>query len=94
MVLKCIQDTPYENLLLLNQNLESKVYKYMAVVSKNVLIYKLDEIVDRYKNNYYKSIKMQSVYVKLSMVVEHNKNDSKLKVSDLVKTSKQIFARD
>ena len=94
MVLKCIQDTPYENLLLLNQNLESKVYKYMAVVSKNVLIYKLDEIVDRYKDNYYKSIKIQSVYVKLSMVVEHNKNDSKLKVSDLVKTSKQIFARD
>ena len=54
MVLKCIQDKPYKNLLLLNQNLENKVYKYMAVVPKNVLIYKLDEIVDRYKNNYHK----------------------------------------
>ena len=30
--------------------LKNKIYKYMASVSKNVYIEKLDDIVDQYKN--------------------------------------------
>ena len=34
------------------RTLKNKIYKYMASVSKNVYIDKLDDIVNRYNNKY------------------------------------------
>ena len=44
--------------------LKNKIYKYMASISKNVFIDKLDDIVKKYNNNYDTSIKMKPVDVK------------------------------
>ena len=46
------------------RTLRSKIYKYMTSVSKNVYIDKLDDIVNKYNNTYYRTIKMKPVYVK------------------------------
>ena len=34
------------------RTLENKIYKYMNLISKNVYIDKLDEIVNKYNNTY------------------------------------------
>ena len=44
------------------RTLKNKIYKYMASVSKNMYIDKLDDIVNRY-NNTYSAIKMKSADV-------------------------------
>ena len=36
----------------------------MTSISKNVYIYKLDDIVNKYNNTYYSTIKIKPVYVK------------------------------
>ena len=45
---KCIQHIMKENLLLLKDLLEP--YKYITSISKNVYIYKLDDIVNKYND--------------------------------------------
>ena len=79
------------------RTLKIRIYKHMTVVSKNVYIDKLDEIIDKY-NKIYRTIKMKPAGVKVGTYiyygVEHNKKDPKFKVSDHVRTSKykNIFA--
>ena len=34
------------------RTLKSRIYKYMTLISQNVYIYKLDNIVNKYKNTY------------------------------------------
>ena len=41
------------------RTLKNKLYKYMTLVSKNVYINKLDDIVDEYNNTYHRTIKMK-----------------------------------
>ena len=41
------------------KTLQTKIYKYMTSVSKNVYIDKLDAIVDEYNNAYHRTIKMK-----------------------------------
>ena len=53
--------------------LNSKIYKYVTSISKNVYIGKLDNIVNRYNNTYRSTIKMKSVGVKLNTYVDFNK---------------------
>ena len=56
-----------ENLLLLKDSLEFlkiKIYKYMALASKNVHIDKLYHIVNKYNNTYHSTIEMEPVDVK------------------------------
>ena len=53
--------------------LNSKIYKYVTSISKNVYIGKLDNIVNRYNNTYRSTIKMKSVDVKLNTYVDFNK---------------------
>ena len=38
------------------RTLKNKIYKYMAAISKNVYIDKLDDIVDEYNNTYHRTI--------------------------------------
>ena len=38
------------------RTLKSKIYKYMTLISKNVYIGKLDDIVDEYNNTYHTTI--------------------------------------
>ena len=83
--------------------LKTKIYKYMASISGNVYINKLDDIVDEY-NTYHRIIKMKLVDVKDNTYIdstelhsnkEVNDKDPKLKVNDHVRISKykNIFAK-
>ena len=46
------------------RTLNTKIYKYMTLISKNVYIDKLDDIVNEYNNTYHRTIKMKPVNVK------------------------------
>ena len=81
------------------RTLKNKIYKYMTLISKNVYIDKLDDIVKKYNNTYHTSIKMKPVYVKDNTYIdfkkESNDKNSKFKVGDHVRISKykNIFAK-
>ena len=70
----------------------------MTSVSKNVYIDKLDDIVNKYNNTYYSTIKMKTVDVKSNTYIDSSKEindkDPKFKISDFVRISKykNIFA--
>ena len=71
----------------------------MTVVSKNVYIDKLDDIVNEYNNTCHRTIKMKPIEVKgntyIDSIKEVNDKDSKFKVGDHVRISKykNIFAK-
>ena len=79
--------------------IKNKIYKYMTSISKNVYIDKLDDIVKKYNNTYYASIKMKPDDVKDNTYIDFKKevNDKnpKFKVGDHVSISKykNIFAK-
>ena len=81
------------------RTLKNKIYKYMTLISKNVYNDKLDDIVHRYNNTYYRKIKMKPIDVKCNTYIdfgkEVNDNDPKFKVGDYVRVSnyKNIFAK-
>ena len=55
------------------RTLKTKICKYMALVSKNVFIDKLDDIVGEYKNTYHRTTKMKPVDVKDNTYINFNK---------------------
>ena len=63
------------------RTLKTRINKYMTLVSKNMYIYKLDDIVDEYNNTYHKTIKMKPVDVKDNTYSDFEKevNDKDLK---------------
>ena len=71
----------------------------MTSISKNVYIYKLDDIVQKYNNKKHRTIKMKPIDVKDNTYIdfgkEINDNDPKFKVGDHVRMSKykNIFAK-
>ena len=79
--------------------LKNKTYKYVTLISKNVHIDKLDDIVNEYNNTYHRTIKMKPIDVKNNTYInigkEVNDRDPKLKADDHVRTSnyKNIFAK-
>ena len=81
------------------RTLENKIYKHMTVVSKNVYIDKLDDIINEYNNKYHRTIKMKPIEVKdntyIDSIKEVNDKDPKFKVGDHVRISKykNIFAK-
>ena len=81
------------------RTLKSKIYKYMTSISKNVYIYKLNAIVNKYNNTYHTTIKMKPIDVKYNTYVNTNKEinykDPKFKVGDYVRISKykNMFAK-
>ena len=46
------------------RTLENKIYKRMTVVSKNVHIDKLNDIINELNNKYHRTIKMKPIEVK------------------------------
>ena len=62
------------------RTLKNKIYKYMTLVSKNVYIDKLDDIVEEYNNTYHTSIKMKPVDIKDNTYIDFKKqsNDKNL----------------
>ena len=81
------------------KTLKNKIYKYMTLVSKNLYIDKLDDIVNEYNNTYHRTIKLKPVYVKdnayIDSTKEGNDKDPKFRVNDHVRISrsKNIFAK-
>ena len=63
----------------------------MTLVSKNVYIDKLDDIVDEYNNTYHRTIKMKPADVKDNTYIDFKKEvddkDPKFKVGDHVRIS-------
>ena len=81
------------------RTLKNKIYKYMTLISKNVYIDKLDDIVNEYNNTYHTAIKMKPIDVKDNTYIntdkEVNDKDPKFKVGYHVRISKykNIFAK-
>ena len=66
------------------RTLKNKLYKYMTLIAKNAYIDKLDDIVKKCNNAYYRFIKMKPHDVKPSIYIdfskEINKEGPKLKI--------------
>ena len=64
----------------------------MTLISKNLYIDKLDDILDKYNNTYHSAIKMKPVDVKSNTYIdsgkEINEKDPKFKIGDNVRISK------
>ena len=81
------------------RTLKNKIYKYMAAISKNVYIDKLDDIVNECNNTYHRTITMKPVDVKDNTYTDFEKKvndkDPKFKIGDHVRISKykNIFAK-
>ena len=72
------------------RSLKNKIHKYMTSISKKVYIDKLADIVNKYNNTYYRTIKLKPVDVKSSTYIdfnkENNEEDPKLEVGDQIRT--------
>ena len=72
----------------------------MTSVSKNVYVYKFDDIVNKYNNTCHETIKMKPVDVKSSTYInsckEIDDRDTKFEIGDIVRISKykNIFGKD
>ena len=81
------------------RTLQTKIYKYMTSVSKNVYIDKIEDIVSEYNNTYHRTIKMKPVDGKDNTYVDSNKElndkDPKFKIANHVRISKykNVFAK-
>ena len=81
------------------RTLKNKIYKYMALISKNVYIDKLNDIVNEYNNIHHRTIKMKPIHVKdntyINIDKEVNDKDLRFEVGDHVRISKykNIFAK-
>ena len=81
------------------RTLKNKIFKHMAAISKNIYFDVLDDIVNKYNNTVYKTIKMKPIDVADDSFVEcnekSNKKNPKFKVGDHVRISKykNIFAK-
>ena len=59
------------------RTLKSKIFKHMTVISKNVYIDVLDDIVSKYNNTVHKTIKMKPIDVTDDSFVEYNEESNK-----------------
>ena len=55
------------------RTLRNKICKYMMLLSKNVYIDKLDDIVNKYNNTYHSTIKTKPLDVKSSTYIDYSK---------------------
>ena len=67
------------------RTIKNKIYKYMTLISKNVYIDKLDDIIHKYNNKKHRTIKMKPIDVKDNTYIdfgkEVNDKDPKFKVT-------------
>ena len=79
--------------------LKNKIYKYLSLISKNVYIDKLDDIVNEYNNTYHTKIKIRPTDVKdntyINIDKETNNKDPKFKIGDHIRICKykNIFTK-
>ena len=63
------------------RTLQNKMYKYMTLVSKNLQLDKLDDIINKYNDGYHNTINMKRVDIKSSRYfdssIENNDKDPK-----------------
>ena len=52
---------------------KNKIYKYMTLISKNVYINELDDIVNKYNNTYQRTIKINPIDVKSNTCINSSK---------------------
>ena len=64
------------------RTLNTKIYKNMTSMSKNVYIDTLDDIVGEYNNTYHRTIKMKPIDVKDNTYVDSMELHSKKEVND------------
>ena len=102
MTYKCVQPIMNEKSVVAERfirTLKNKIYKYITSISKNVYIYKLDDIVNKYSNTYHRTIKMKPVDVKsnanFNSSKEINDKDPKFKIGEIIRIPKykNIFAK-
>ena len=80
------------------RTLKNKIHRHITSVSKNMYIDKSDDIVNKYNNTYYSTIKLKAVDVKSNTFInsgkEINNKDPKFKIGHIVRISKykNIFA--
>ena len=74
------------------RTLKNNIFKHMTAISKNVYFDVLDDIVNKYNDTIYRTIKMKPIDVKYNTYVdskkEVNDKDPKFKVKDHVRISK------
>ena len=74
------------------RTLKNKIFKHMTAISKNVYFDVLDDIVNKYNNTVYRSIKIKPTDVTSDSYAEYNedynKKDPKFNVGDHVRISK------
>ena len=74
------------------RTLKNKLYKHMTATGKNVYYDVLDDVVSKYNNTKYSTIKMKPTDVgnnnKIVYIDEHNEKRSRFKVGDRVRISK------
>ena len=81
------------------RKLKNKTYKYMILVSKNLYIDELADLVNKNNNTYHSTIKIKPIEVKSGTYnefdKENNKKDPKFEVGNHVRISKckTIFAK-
>ena len=82
------------------RTLNSKLYKHMTAIGKNVYYDLLDDVINKYNNTKHSTIKMKPIDVKDDnnkrvYINEHNEKRSRFKVGDRVRISnfKNIFAK-
>ena len=74
------------------RTLKNKIFKHIATISKNIYIDVINDIVNKYNNTIYKTIKIKPIDVTNDSHVEYNENSNKrnpkFKIDDLVRISK------
>ena len=65
------------------RTLKNKLYKHMTATGKNVYYDVLDDVVNKYNNTKYSTIKMKPIDVGV-YIDGHNEKDSRFKVGDRV----------
>ena len=82
------------------RTLKNKIYQHMTAISKNIYFGVLNDIGDKYKNTYPRTIKIKSIDLGDDSFAEYNEEsnekDPKFKVGYHVRISKykNIFAKD
>ena len=81
------------------RTLKNNIFKHMTIISKNLYIEVLNDIVNKYNNTVHRTIKIKPIDVTGDSYLEYNedsiKKSPKFKVNDHVKISKSknIFAK-
>ena len=97
MSLRCVLDRMKESFFVIGRfirTLESKIYKHIIVVSQNIYINKLNEIVHKYNETCHERMNRKLAAVHSSTFseygVKHNDKDSNFRVDDCARIAKYI----